>query len=238
MTPGAALAAAAVVMAGSAVQGSVGFGLGLLGAPLLLLIDPRLVPGPMLVASLVLTLMVARREHRSIRWRDLGFSLPGRVLGTVAAALVLRLLPTTHLELALGILIVVSVALSASGLHLAPGPRTLFGAGTLAGFMGTTTSVGGPPMALVYQREDGPSIRATLSAFFVAGVVISLIGLWAVGRFGREEALLSLALLPGVPLGYLISHRTRRFLDSGWTRPAILAVSFAAGTVVIVRSLP
>ncbi len=238
MSPGAAVAAALVVTVGSIVQGSVGFGLGLLGAPLLLLIEPRLVPGPMLVTSLVLTLMLAHREHESIRWRDLGYSLPGRVAGTIAAALVLHALPAAHLELALGILVVVSVGLSASGMHLAPGPRTLFGAGTLAGFMGTTTSVGGPPMALVYQHQDGPSIRATLSAFFVAGVVISIVALAAVGRFGREELRLSLVLLPGVPLGYLLSHRTRRYLDAGWTRPAILAVSFAAGALVIVRSLP
>lgn len=237
MTLLASVAAAAIVMAGSVVQGTIGFGLGLLAAPLLLLIEPRLVPGPLLVTSLVLTGLLARREMHHIRWRDLGFSLPGRVLGTVAAALLLHAVPRAHVELALGLLIVVSVLLSASGLHLAPSPRALFGAGTLAGFMGTTTSVGGPPMALVYQHHEGPAIRGTLSAFFVVGVLLSLAGLTIVGRFGVVELKLALALLPGVPLGFLISRHTARWLDRGWTRPAVLAASFVAGTLVVLREL-
>ena len=33
-------------------------------------------------------------------------------------------------------------------------------AGLLSGFMGTITSVGGPPMAMVYQNMPGPKVRA------------------------------------------------------------------------------
>jgi hypothetical protein len=49
--------AANVVMAvAGALQASVGFGLALLAVPILTLLDPNLVPGPMLLAGSVLQL--------------------------------------------------------------------------------------------------------------------------------------------------------------------------------------
>ena len=80
-----------------------------------------------------------------------------------------------------------SVLLSASGLQLLPTPRSLIGAGTLSGFMGTTSSIGGPPMALLYQGTEGIRLRGTLAVFFTIGVLISLVALTAVGRFGLRE---------------------------------------------------
>ena len=46
------LAAAAVILAGTILQGSIGFGVALLGAPLLYLVEPWLVPGPILIVGL------------------------------------------------------------------------------------------------------------------------------------------------------------------------------------------
>ena len=51
-----------VVGLGSLLQGSIGFGLGLFAVPFLVLIDPRLVPGPILLASGVLTILMVHRE--------------------------------------------------------------------------------------------------------------------------------------------------------------------------------
>ena len=49
------IVAAAVIMAiGCALQAAVGFGFALFSAPLLLLIDPRFVPGPILLAAIPL----------------------------------------------------------------------------------------------------------------------------------------------------------------------------------------
>jgi uncharacterized membrane protein YfcA len=129
------------------------------------------------------------------------------------------------------------VALTGSGLRLLPAPGTLLGAGALAGFLGTTSSVGGPPIALVYQHETGPRIRGTLSAFFVVGVVLSLIGLHVVDRFGAVELRLALALLPAAVAGFLLSRRTARWVDAGRTRLAVLAASGASGLFVVVREL-
>lgn len=231
------LLAVAVVAVGALLQGAVGFGVALVAAPFLALIDPGLVPGPMIVAALVLTLLMAVRERRSMDVRGLGWAIPGHVIGTAGAAVLLALVPPRGLGLTFGGLILLAVGLSAVG--RAPPIRrdTLLGAGLLSGFMGTTTSVGGPPIALLLQGADGPRLRGTLAGFFFFGGVVSLVGLAAAGRFGLAEAGQGLALVPGILVGLALSGRAARRVDRGWVRPAVLTVAATAAVGVLVRSL-
>lgn len=222
-----------VVMLGATIQGTIGFGLGLFAAPLLLLVNPQFVPGPLLMASAVLTLLLTRREWASVRGRDLGWSLGARVVGTMIAVVLLKELSGEQLDRLFGAMILTGVALTASGIRLRPEPRSLVAAGTLSGIMGTTTSVGGPPMALLYQHESGPAIRGTLSAYFVVGVLLSVVALIYVGRFGPHELYLSAMMVPGVLAGFAVSKRTAKALDGKWLRPAVLAVSAAAAVAVL-----
>lgn len=237
MSPVGWALASLIILTGCVVQGSIGIGLGLLGAPLLVLLDPRLVPGPLLFCSLVLTTLVTWRDWHGVRLADLGWALPGRLLGTLAALFVLRVVSPEGIGWFVGGAVLAGVAFTASGLHLPPRPVTLLGAGTLAGFFGTTTSVGGPPMAIVYQREPGPRIRGTLSAFFVVGVIVSLIGLHLVGRYGPAEIRLSLLVAPAAVAGFLLSRRGAHWVDQGRTRAAVLIAATAAGAVVVLREL-
>ncbi len=228
-------AASGVVLAGALVQGSVGFGLGLVAAPLLLLIDTRFIPGPLLTASAVLTVFLTRREWRSINFGDLKWALSGRIVGVAVALMVLVIVPTDYISLAFGILVLAAVGMSASGIHLMPRPSLLVTAGALSGFMGTTVSIGGPPMALVYQAVSGPRLRGTLSAYFTVGVTLSLIGLRIIGRYGRTEILMALGLLPGILVGFWMSQHTAGMLDKGYTRVGVLVVSTIAAVVAILR---
>jgi hypothetical protein len=237
VTLGEAAAANLVIAAGALLQGSVGFGFALVAAPLLVLIEPRLVPGPLLMTSLVLTTLITWRDFKSVRLGDLGWSLPGRVVGTGVAIAALAVVPERRLQLLLGVVMLVSTGLAATPLRIAPGPASLFGAGTMAGITGTLTSVGGPPMALIYRDETGPRLRGTLNAFFVFGVCISLIGLMLSGHFGREHALMALVLMPGAPVGFWFSHHTAGILDRGYTKPVVLALSAVAAALVVVKAL-
>jgi len=226
-----------IVSLGSLLQGAVGFGLGLFSVPFLVLLDPRLVPGPILLASGVLTLVMLRRERHAVLGQDLKWSLGGRVVGTGVALGVLTLVPLTHLGVVFGVLILGAVGLSASGWRVATSPSNLVGAGALSGFLATTVSIGGPPVALLYQHAAGPEIRATLSAFFLVGTVLSLTGLHFIGRFGLSELLLGLGLVPGIAIGFLLSKRIVGVVDRGLLRPAILTVSAVAALGVVVKAL-
>ena len=134
-------------------------------------------------------------------------------------------------------LVLISVGLSVSGLHLRPDRRTLIGAGTLSGFMGTTSSIGGPPTALVYQHAPGTRLRGTLAGYFIVGVSISLAALAAIGRLGQAELWLALLLQPGILAGFAVSSRAIGRLNEGHTRPAVLTVATVMAIVVIVRAL-
>lgn len=226
------LATTAVAM-GALIQGTIGFGLGLFAAPFLILIDPRLVPGPILVSSAVLTVLLARREWHSVQGNDLGWAVAGRVVGTLVAMGAISVLSNERLELLFGLIVLGAVGLTASGLRIRPAPKTLGLVGVASGFMGTLTSIGGPPIALLYQHETGPKIRATLSAFFIVGVGLSLAGLAGVGRFGMTELRLGGYLVPGILVGYGVSRFTTGFVDKGFIRPAVLIVSAMAGLAVI-----
>ncbi|MBM4187543.1 MAG: sulfite exporter TauE/SafE family protein [Gemmatimonadetes bacterium] len=233
---GAQFAAVTVVMAiGSALQGSIGFGLALFAAPLLALIDGRLAPGPLLIGNLALTALMARREWRAVRVPDLGWSLGGRLIGIAVAVAIMRGLSQQGMDLFFGGLVLTGVAITALGLRFPLSPPTLVGAGLASGIMGTATAIGGPPMAIVYQHAGGPTFRGTLSAYFTIGAVLSAAGLALVNRFGLRDLALGLALCPGVALGFMASHRLIGHVDAKGVRPAVLAVSGISTAVLIVR---
>lgn len=226
-----------VVTIGATVQGAVGFGLGLVAVPLLLFIYPQCVPGPMLLAAVCLTTLLTYREWHSILMSDLKWTLGGRVAGIAMAVLALTAVPEGRLDLFLAVLVLVGVALSASGLRVALTPKTMLGAGVLSGFMATTAAIGGPPIALLYQREPGPRLRGTLSAFFVVGAAMSLVGLHLVGRFGLEEAKLAMVMVPGILVGFVLSRRLATLLDRGALRAAVLVISALAAFGVVLKDL-
>ncbi|NOR14360.1 MAG: TSUP family transporter [Candidatus Aminicenantes bacterium] len=232
-----ALLAFFITTLGATLQGSIGFGLGLISVPLLVLLDPKFVPGPVLLAALCLTLLLAYREHHAINFREIGWAIAGRALGSMLGALVLLLIPREDISLWVGIMVLLAILMSAVGLSLPLNRSSLVGAGIFSGLMGTTSAIGGAPMALVYQHQKGPRLRGSLSSIFVFGTIIGIVTLIIIGRFGRTELQLALVLFPGIFLGYFLSCRTSKILDKGFIRPAVLLAAAASGLVVILRYL-
>lgn len=226
-----------VIFAGAALQGSVGFGLSLVAAPILMLIDARYVPGPLLAVSILMTVLTLWREHRHVDFGGVAPVLVGRIPGTFIGLWLLVALEPREMSFTFGAMLLAAVAMSASRLRLEPTPGTLASAGLLSGIMSMTTSAGGPPLALVYQSSAGATLRATLSGHFLIGAAISLVALRGGGRLGESEIVLAALLAPGLVLGFLLSSRLRHVLDAGQTRIAVLAVSGTAGVAVILREL-
>jgi hypothetical protein len=231
------LLATVVVAAGAALQAVLGFGLGLVGAPVLHLIDPELVPGPLLFVMVPLTVLVARRERGSLDLRGIRWALVGRVPGTIAGTVAVASFSERSLGVLLGLVVLGAVVLSVAGWHVQPTSGTLLAAGVASGFMGTATSIGGPPMAMVYQRRTGAELRSTLAAYFVVAAGFSLFVLAVAGEFDGEGLSLGLRLLPGVVLGYLLSGPLGTVLDKGRTRPAVLGASAVSAVVLIAQQL-
>jgi uncharacterized protein len=234
---GSLLLAVAVVGAGSAMQASIGFGLALLTAPLLAWVDPRLVPGPLIIAVTVLLALTAHRERQAIDARGVGWILAGRVPGTVVGALALTGMTARALTVSLGLLVLIGVGISLLSLRVPRTPATLSFAGLVSGMMGTTAALGGPAVAILYQHERGPMVRATLATYFLIGAFMSLGALYLIGRLGRVELGLGVALLPGIVGGFLTSKGMGAWMDRGRTRTAVLLLSGLAGLASVIRGL-
>jgi uncharacterized membrane protein YfcA len=237
VTPAELVLAAAIVAVGAALQGSIGFGFALLSAPFLQWLDPRLVPGPLVLAVTVLLVLTALRERQSIDLRGLGWVLSGRVPGTVAGALALRALSERALTVSLGALVLLAVCLSLLEVRLPRTPPFLVSAGVVSGVMGTTAALGGPAVAVLYQHERAELVRSTLATFFLVGALMSIPALIWAGRLGAAELWLALALLPGILLGFVVSTRTGRFVHGPRVRALVLIVAGLAGVSGVVRGL-
>lgn len=233
----AQLAIASVVVAlGAMVQGSIGFGLNVVGAPLLVLIDTRFVPGPTLVAALVLTVLIGLRHRGEVDRASFRWIFVGRVPASLGAALLVSALPERGIAFALAAVVLVGVGISLVGWRIPRRPLNVVAVGAVSGVMSTLSSVGGPPIALLYQDARGRELRATLAAVFTVGALVSIGLLAAVGRFGTREILVSLVLVPGVILGFVASIWTAPFLDRRHAlRPAILALSAIAAIGAVLR---
>lgn len=236
MSWGLVIAITAVMAASAILQGAVGFGLGLLAIPFLIYLDVRFVPGPLLVAALTLHMLVLRRDRSGVDSSGLAMLLSGRLLGTIPAALLLAALPLDSMKVLLAGVVLAGALMALLHPGGPPTRPVLFAAGAASGFMATTAGLGGPPVALVYQRESGLRLRGTLAAYFIIGTIVSLFALAWAGRFAHEEIRLSFYLVPGTVLGFLLSRHAAAHLDRGYTRTAVLTVSILAAVSVLLAS--
>ncbi|WP_420637827.1 sulfite exporter TauE/SafE family protein [Candidatus Poriferisocius sp.] len=225
------------VVVGACLQGSLGFGLGLVAAPVLVLLDTRLVPGPLLCMGVPLTFLIAWRGRRELDFSGIRWAIVGRVPGSMLGSVAVVVLAERWLAGLFAIAVLAAVGLSVVGLSALPTRRNLVVAGVVSGAMGTATSVGGPPVALLYQRSTGPELRASLAAFMVFGASFSLLALIVVGEFDWTDLGLASLLVPGILAGFGLSRWTSEILDSGYTRPAVLLFATASAVSILLRQV-
>ncbi len=225
------------LLAGACLQGVAGYGIGTLAAPLLFLISPILVPAPLVLNAVVLTILMVLRNHGALQIREVRFAIGGGVAGMVLAGVTLMLISPTGFELIFGILILIGVLLSVAGLRPALNARNSLLAGAASTYMGTITAVGGPPIALIYQNEKGPLVRANMSAFFLVASFFSIAALVASGYLGLRELQLFAVTFPGVLMGFWLSGKLVNRMPFDGLRPVILGIAGVAGTAALVRGL-
>ncbi|SCU73936.1 Ornithine cyclodeaminase [Cupriavidus necator] len=225
-----------LILVGACLQGVGGIGFAMLSAPLGAIFFPDLVPGPLLAMGCCLSLMGALREREAIAWRIAGFALVGRALGGAAAVLTMAWLAPGPLGVLFSVSILAAVALSLLGWRLLPTSPNVAIAGTLSGFMGTITSAGAPPFALVMQHMAPAPLRATMGCILSGGAVLSLSMLALAGRFGLPQLVLAAALAPFLFAGFALSNRLRGRVSPGAVRRLLLGLCAAGALGVLGRT--
>lgn len=229
------LVAGLIVTFGALVQGTVGFGMSLVAAPLLALIDPAYVPVPLLVLALAHAVLTVAREREGMDRRGVAWALVGRLPGTVLGTVLVVALPYRGFATLIALVVLVCCALSAGRFPFRPTLPALLTAGLFSGVSGTAAGIGGPPLALLYQREPGPAVRSTLGAYFCIGAAVSLAVLAAGGEVD-DNLVTGVTLVPWMVGGFVLSGPVRQYLDRGWTRPAVLGISASSAVVLLVQA--
>jgi len=254
-----AVAAAGAVMAGAALQSAVGFGFALVAAPLLYAAAPSAeqAVGLMIVLGLEVNLLtlLAERRRPDPEWGDVvpvvAWSLPGALAGVA----VLRALDAVALQLLVtaGVLAALAVNLRAERrARVAPraaaparssAPRARWArplAGLASGSLSTSTSTGGPPVALLLMsRGLRPHVvRDTLTMSFVGFAAVSVAALALTGTRGAvPDATWVAALVPLTAAGQLAGRPafSRLAAARSYERvlTVVLVVTVVAGLIAV-----
>lgn len=222
---------------GATVQGTIGFGAALVAVPVLSLVVPEAIPVVVIVWAAPLVVAMAVRERQGVDWPGVGWITLGRLPGTVVGVWVVSSVASDTLSVLAGFAVLLAVFTSLVATAVPLTRTTRAATGFASGVMGTATSIGGPPVALLYQRHQGPVLRSTLAVTFVAGISISLIGLASAGAIEAWHVLLALALLPGQALGLAASRPVSRYVDARWLRPAVIVFVTVTAASAIGRGL-
>jgi uncharacterized membrane protein YfcA len=231
------LAAGLAVALGGLIQGALGFGLALVSVPVVALLEPALLPAPMLLVMTIHSVLTMLREHDQVDWRGVSWAILGRLPGTVIGVLVVDSLPQRAFFVVVGVGVLLFTVLSVISWHPRPTPPALTTAGLVSGAFGTAMAIGGPPLALLYQHEQAARIRSTLAAYFTLGTVVSAAALALAGHLRVHDAVSALVLVPFLLAGFALSGPARRLVDGGRIRYAVLSFAGLSALVLIGRSL-
>lgn len=226
-----------IIFIGSTVQGVIGFGLGTISTPIMALIKPELVPVVVLCLAFVIACTTLHRSWSETDWKMVWYSNIARLPGTVLAVWALAILSTNSLQLCIGCAVIFTMVLSSLGwTPKVNAPNTVF-AGLLSGFLGTSTSIGGPPMALLMKSFNPTKARGTLSATFVFGSVVSMLTLGIGGQITTYQLKFAAIYLPLAILGLFAASYFNRFVDRKLLNRIVITVSIGASIVLISQSL-
>ena len=160
-----------------------------------------------------------------------------RFPGCWCGAVLLVTAPPYMLSILFGSVLLMAIIVFLYTCKITLNPTTLSIAGFLSGLIGTATSVGGPPIALVYQSVDRITARNELAAFFLIGIPVSILFLTLQGRVDMNSLLLSLKMLPGVLIGFGIARLFDNRISVSSTKPVLLLISSASAIMILYEGL-
>lgn len=225
-----------IVILGIIVQARIGIGFALLSAPLLFIINENYMPGPILILGFILSLLLFFSEKQSLSLKLVLPALAARFPGSWFGVVILVYLPQWLLGLAIGVSLLFASLLAFIKFSISLNARNLFLAGFFSGFSGTITSIGGPIMALIYQNETPVNTRKALITFFLIGTPTSIFLLVLAGELSQQAFVLSVKMLPGVLIGFLLS-RYRLFVVISPSKKSIISLSVFSALIIIGKSL-
>lgn len=222
------------MMIGAVVHGSLGFGAVVTAYAAIVLVEPELLPQSIVIASVPITIGVFIRARQSVDWSETARLLLGRLPGVLLGTWIVTVVDVVYLAFAGAGLVLAAVAVTSRSRAIPHTTPALVTTGFFSGLFGTSTGIGGPPLALLYQHGTGDRLRGTVGAVLMLGIFMSVASLVAGGAVSTTDVRTGLALSPFSVAGVMVAPRLQRWVDE---RISVLvrAVSVAGAILAIVR---
>lgn len=187
--------------------------------------------------SLVLVLL----HLKFCRWRSLLPLFLGIVPGVAAGVYVLRVVPAYALEIMVGIMLLGFMAWQQFG-SLKSG-RESWGLGTfaggLAGFLGSSISFDGPPVAAygLYVGWRQRPLLATLGVFYLSRALVTCSLQWYAGLYTPEVLRYAVYAVPASILGTFASYPLVKRMSPGVFRILLKVIIVFGALSCLIRGL-
>lgn len=226
------------VILGTILQRIAGAGFGMIASPVMVLAAPDWVPGTVLLIGVVVGFGSFFGSKDAVNFRDLPFGLVGRVIGSVLAAYIAKLVVgSPYLPIVVGFIVLIAVLLSSLGLSVNIGKQSLIIAGAIGGLMATLTGIGAAPMAILYSSVEPRRSAATQNMFFGFGMAISIAALAMAGLITIKQLAFALSLAPFVPASIWLSKPLAHRVEKGSIRPWALGLATMSASILIITSM-
>ena len=242
MTPFIIASASLLIFLAAIVRGFSGFGFSLLAVTSLSL----LLPAQEVVPSIFM-LEVAASLHllpgiwKDVHWKSLVPLIIGCLIATPLGVYLLAHAPQAPMQIALGIFVLVAVAMMALGyvMKSMPNPLTSTLVGAASGFCNGAFGIGGPPVILFYFASPAGHIagRASVIAFFLATDLIGLMFQAGEGLVTKDAFIRALIFLPALLLGVWLGSRGFKSANQETFRKVVLAIMALLGAITLIKGV-
>ncbi len=229
-----------IVAAGATVMGTVGFGIVLVAAPVVLLyLEPQQAVVVLNGLTAILMVMVLMRTWRYLEFR----ASVGLVLGGMAATpigvLALNAASAGVLRVTIAVVIIILALFSLTNIQLPFAQRRPAGPffGFLTSLSVTTIGIGGPIGAIyvIAQKWKPETVRAVLALFFLVSNTMAFALYAATGLVDGNTLANIGALIPGLIIGFGLASVLVTRINDRTFRHAVVGVIVVAGGVMLVR---
>ncbi|WP_293801133.1 sulfite exporter TauE/SafE family protein [uncultured Bosea sp.] len=225
----------AATLIGGLVRGFTGFGFAMVFMPLAsVILGPVAALGLIWFIDLPFALPLAARSARQAEWREILPLLLTATLALPAGIWLLIWLDRETMRWVLASLVLIAVALMASGwrYHGRPTIPLSLGVGALSGLFNGMASIGGMPLAVFWlgaQRNDRHKTRANLQTFFGISTLISGTMLWWKGILTVGALMMAVPLFAIYGIGlWAGTHGFRLASEETFRRGAYLVIFLSA----------
>jgi uncharacterized membrane protein YfcA len=231
-----------IICFASFIQSITGFGFAAVSAPLLLFfINPNYVVGLTVFGALISNFWVIYKTKGKSDPKLVWPMFIASLVGILPGVYLLRIVDASVLKLCIGILILL-MAMFMAGNYVIKIKRIRLAAifvGIVSGFLGGSTSLNGPPVALFFmnQQQEKETLRKNIVHYFCFANIATLIIMYLMKTLDINAFIESIYVVPGVLIGAWIGEKVFVKISMSVFRKISITIIFLCGVISIIKGI-